>query len=189
MGLLGNAYRVIRFKIFNKTNLSLRHLDFFVDRTAQLKTDRKSRIVFEGRAILHRNVFINMDEGAECIIENNVYFGDGSIVRGARCKVSIGADTIIGQCVKILATNHRYLDPTRLIREQDIDTEKNGVNIGRDCWIGAGSIIVAGVNIGDGAVVGAGSIVTKSVPEYTVVAGNPAKFMRKRTLQAREHQQ
>ena len=46
-------------------------------------------------------------------------------------------------------------------------------------WIGAGSIILNGITIGEGAVVGAGSVVTKDVNPYTIVAGNPAKEIRK----------
>ena len=48
-----------------------------------------------------------------------------------------------------------------------------------DVYIGAGAIILGGVTIGSGSTVGAGSVVTKSVPERVVVAGNPAKVIRK----------
>ena len=54
------------------------------------------------------------------------------------------------------------------------------VNIGNDVFIGARTIIVGSVNIGDGAIVGAGSVVTKDVEPYTIVAGNPARTIRKR---------
>lgn len=52
--------------------------------------------------------------------------------------------------------------------------------IGNDVWIGNGVIILQGIIIGNGAVIGAGSVVTKNVEPYTVVAGNPAKTIRKR---------
>lgn len=52
--------------------------------------------------------------------------------------------------------------------------------IGNDVWIGNRALIMQGVTIGDGAVVGAGSIVTKDVEPYTIVAGNPARVIRKR---------
>lgn len=52
--------------------------------------------------------------------------------------------------------------------------------IGNDTWIGHGAIIMPGVKIGDGAVVGSGAVVTKDVEPYTVVAGVPAKFIKRR---------
>jgi acetyltransferase-like isoleucine patch superfamily enzyme len=55
---------------------------------------------------------------------------------------------------------------------------KGDVSIGNDVWIGHGAIILSGVNIGDGAVIGAGSIVTRSVPDFAIVAGNPAKVIK-----------
>lgn len=52
--------------------------------------------------------------------------------------------------------------------------------IGNDVWIGHGAIIIAGVHIGDGAIIAAGSVVTKDVQSYSIVGGNPAKFIKKR---------
>ncbi len=49
----------------------------------------------------------------------------------------------------------------------------------RGCWIGVGAIILPGVTIGEGAIVGAGSVVSQNVPDYTIVAGNPARPVRK----------
>lgn len=64
----------------------------------------------------------------------------------------------------------RYADPDRQL----------AVQIGNDVWIGRDAILIAGITIGDGAVVGAGAVVTKNVPPYTIVAGNPARELRKR---------
>ena len=52
--------------------------------------------------------------------------------------------------------------------------------IGNDVWIAAKSIVFQGVKIGNGAVIGAGSVVTKDVPDYAIVAGNPARIIRYR---------
>lgn len=57
---------------------------------------------------------------------------------------------------------------------------KGDVNIGNDVWIGCGVTIMSGIEIGHGAVVAANSVITKSIPEYAVAAGNPAKVMKYR---------
>jgi len=63
--------------------------------------------------------------------------------------------------------------------------EWNDVYIGDYCWIGANAVILLGVHLGPHTIVGAGSIVTKSFPEgYCVIAGNPAKIIKK--LEKRE---
>jgi phosphonate metabolism protein (transferase hexapeptide repeat family) len=58
------------------------------------------------------------------------------------------------------------------------------VDIGNDVWIGHGAIVLPGRKIGDGAVVAAGAIVTKDVAPYTIVAGNPARFIKRRFPEA-----
>lgn len=57
---------------------------------------------------------------------------------------------------------------------------RGDVIIGHDVWIGEGAVILSGVNIGNGAVIGAFAMVTRDVAPYTIVAGNPAKVIRKR---------
>jgi acetyltransferase-like isoleucine patch superfamily enzyme len=52
-------------------------------------------------------------------------------------------------------------------------------------WIGARAIISPGVRIGEGAVIGAGSVVTRDVEPYTIVAGNPARFIKERSRDLR----
>ena len=54
----------------------------------------------------------------------------------------------------------------------------DSVKIKNGAWIGAGTIILPGVEIGSNSVVGAGSVVTKSIPDFRVYAGNPAKLIR-----------
>ncbi|MBO7520219.1 MAG: CatB-related O-acetyltransferase, partial [Clostridia bacterium] len=57
---------------------------------------------------------------------------------------------------------------------------KGNTVIGNDVWIGQNAVILPGVNIGDGAIIGANSVVGSDVEPYTVVAGNPARMIRKR---------
>ena len=72
---------------------------------------------------------------------------------------------------------YKYLD---VIDKIDELKSNGGVEIGNDVWIGKSSIILSGITIGDGAVIAAGSIVTKDVEPYSVVAGIPAKLIKKR---------
>jgi len=57
------------------------------------------------------------------------------------------------------------------------------VVIGPDVWIGHGAILMPGVSVGAGAIIGSGSVVTKNVPDYTIVAGNPARLIRRRVTE------
>ena len=57
---------------------------------------------------------------------------------------------------------------------------KGNTVIGNDVWIGQNAVILPGVNIGDGAIIGANSVVGSNIAPYTIVAGNPAKVIRKR---------
>ena len=52
------------------------------------------------------------------------------------------------------------------------------IHIGRNCWIGAGAVILPGITIGDNVVVGAGSVVTKDLPDNVVAVGNPCRVLR-----------
>ena len=61
------------------------------------------------------------------------------------------------------------------------------VHIGRNCWIGAGAVILPGVTIGDNTVIGAGSIVTKDIPANVVAVGNPCHVLREINEHDREY--
>lgn len=63
---------------------------------------------------------------------------------------------------------------------KDYHRSKGNVTIGNDVWIGFGASVLSGVRIGNGAVVAARAVITSDVPAYTIVAGNPARAIRKR---------
>lgn len=96
---------------------------------------------------------------------------------GAAGGIEIGSNVCIGQNVRFHAQNHNF-DGEELIKNQGVSSI--GIKIGNNCWIGAGAIFLDGVIIGDGCVVGANAVVTKSFPENSVLAGNPARLIRKR---------
>ena len=114
--------------------------------------------------------------GARIGIGRNCIVGEFSVIRG-QGGVTIGDNVIIAPRVQIMAVEHVFEDPTRPILEQGL--RALGIQIEDDVWIGAGAIILDGVRVGRGAVVGAGAVVTRDVPPHSVVAGVPARLLRR----------
>ena len=91
--------------------------------------------------------------------------------------VNIGNHVNLAQGITITALNHNFSDLQKRIDEQGISTAL--VTIGNDIWIGANAVVLPGVTIGDHSVVAAGAVVTKNVPSGCVVAGVPAKVIKR----------
>ncbi len=90
--------------------------------------------------------------------------------------IHIGNRVVISQGAFLCSATHDYRDPRyRLIGGR--------ITVEDDCWIAAEAFIAPGVTIGRGSVVGARAVVIKDVPPWSVVAGNPAKVIRQRTLE------
>jgi acetyltransferase-like isoleucine patch superfamily enzyme len=116
------------------------------------------------------------------IVSKTVYLGKnvapylansgGCYIQGIN-KIYIGDNTIIAPGVKIISANHDLFDFSEHIKSIE------PIIIGRNCWLGANSIILPGVQLGNHVIVGAGSVVTKSFFDNTIIAGNPAKEIRK----------
>lgn len=88
--------------------------------------------------------------------------------------IYVGDYTMLGPNVVIATAGHPILPPLRELAYQ----YNVPVHIGKNCWLGAGVIVVPGVTIGDNVVVGAGSVVTKDLPPNVVAVGNPCRVMR-----------
>ncbi|WP_059105290.1 sugar O-acetyltransferase [Shouchella shacheensis] len=112
------------------------------------------------------------DFGKNITIGKNVFFNTGCSFQD-RGGISIGDGALIGMNVTISTLNHG------LSMEARNTTYPSSVIIGENAWIGSSSSILPGVTIGDNAIVAAGAVVTKDVPENTVVAGVPAKVVKK----------
>ena len=128
--------------------------------------------------------------GKEVNIENQCYIGSGRNIKigdysgiGERCYlqglITIGSYVMMASEVVILTSNHKINDPSQLMRFEG-NQDPVPVIIGDDVWIGTRVIILPGVNVGKGSVIGAGSVVTKNIEPYSIVAGNPAKLIRRR---------
>jgi len=111
-------------------------------------------------------------------VGHKVYIGGGLIVASTIsenvCKLIIKERVAIGPRVTMILSS----DANWSKLMEQIEPIKSFIILEDDCWIGAGVIILPGITIGKGSIVGAGSIVTKDVPPFTVVAGNPAKFIK-----------
>ena len=123
--------------------------------------------VFNFRGLPHAGISI----GRDCFI------GEANVIRG-QGGVTIGNDVYTGPLVQILAVNHVYADPNKLIREQGITA--TGIAIEDDVWLAAGVIVLDGVRIGRGSVVGAGAVVVSDLPPYSVAVGSPTRVVKDR---------
>ncbi len=133
--------------------------------------------VFTERLVLGERSWI----AANAIVRGDVAFGDDCTINAYACisgQVRCGNGVRIASHVSIVGFNHGFEDSDRPIHEQGLTSV--GIDIGNDVWIGANAVIVDGVNIGRGAVIAAGAVVTRDVPPLAIVAGVPAKVIRRR---------
>lgn len=143
--------------------------------------------------IIHSSFIFESPNG--CInIGNHTYIGESTFI--CRSSINVGDNvTIAWGCTIYDHDSHslNYMDRRKDIDDelQDIRNRDNfilhkdwtnvntkPIEIRNDAWIGMNCIILKGVTIGEGAIVGAGSVVTKDVPNWTIVAGNPAKTIK-----------
>lgn len=121
-------------------------------------------------------------------IGNNTYLGPHTTILSTRANVFIGDDCMFGPNVTIISGDHRTdvigrkmnsIKDAEKRPEDDLD-----VIVQEDVWIGTNVTILKGVTIGAGSVIAAGSVVTKSIPEYSIAGGVPAKVIKPRFSEA-----
>lgn len=112
-----------------------------------------------GGAHVHFGNSVYANFNLTCVDDTHIYVGDY---------------TMLGPNVIIATAGHPILPE---LREQAYQYNVP-VLIGKNCWLGAGVIVLPGITIGDNSVIGAGSVVTKDIPPNTVAVGNPCKVLR-----------
>lgn len=106
---------------------------------------------------LGKNVYINFN--ATFVDDTHIYVGDY---------------TMIGPNVTLATAGHPILPELR----EKYYQYNLPIHIGKNCWLGAGVIVLPGITIGDNSVIGAGSVVTRDIPANVVAVGNPCKVLR-----------
>ena len=121
-----------------------------------------------GGAHVHFGKFVYANFNLTLVDDTHIYVGDY---------------TMFGPNVTVATAGHPILPE---LREQ-IYQYNFPVTIGRNCWIGAGAVILPGVTVGDNTVIGAGSVVTKDIPANAVAVGNPCRVLREINERDREY--
>ncbi len=148
----------------------------------------------EKRQALMKEMFAEVGEG--CYVEppfhanwggKHVHFGkfvyaNFGLTMVDDTHIYVGDYTLFGPNV-VVATAGHPIDPELRARGLQYNA---AVHIGKNCWIGAGALIMPGVTIGDNTVIGAGSVVTRDIPAGVVAVGNPCRVMREITERDRE---
>ena len=138
------------------------------------------------RAKMLKEMFAEIGEG--CYVEppfhanwggKHVHFGKNvyanfNLTMVDDTHVYVGDYTMFGPNVTVATAGHPILPE---LREQGYQYNAS-VRIGKNCWIGAGALILPGVTIGDNTVIGAGSVVNKDIPSGVVAVGNPCRVLR-----------
>ncbi len=149
----------------------------------------------EKRSVLLKEMFAEIGEG--CYIEppfhanfggKHCHFGkkiyaNFNLTLVDDTHIYVGDFTMFGPNVTVATAGHPILPA---LREKGYQYNAS-VRIGKNCWIGAGAIILPGITLGDNVVIGAGSVVTKDIPSNTVAAGNPCKVLREVNERDREY--
>lgn len=144
------------------------------------------------RYMLCRCLFVSI--GENCNIQRGVYFGTGENVCLGKCSslgknlkihntvLVVGDYVMMGPDIMIMGGGHNFADTAVPMAKQG-GVGKSKLVIHDDVWIGTRALILGNVGfIGKGAIIGAGAVVTKPVPDYAIVAGNPARIIRYRAM-------
>lgn len=117
-------------------------------------------------------------ENSSIIIGNRCYIGYGfTVLSKASNRIRIGNDVLIASNVCITNENHG-IDPENEVPYMNQEITGKDISIGTGTWIGQNVCILPGVSIGKKSIIGAGSVVTKSVPDYSIAVGNPARVIK-----------
>jgi acetyltransferase-like isoleucine patch superfamily enzyme len=135
-----------------------------------------SLIQLGNRILLGRNNILSCNE-SRIRIGDYVSIGPFCFF-ASKSQIDIGSNVAIGSGTHLLAGTHDMSDPAKAVIHQA--RVSKGIIVEDNVWIGTGTKILDGVTIGRNSIVGAGSVVVRSIPAYSTVVGNPARVVEKR---------
>jgi acetyltransferase-like isoleucine patch superfamily enzyme len=142
-----------------------------------LEALREGRLEIGAGALLEPGVWITAPGSARVRIGQGTFLNMGVMLAAERL-VEIGDHCMLANGCFVTDASHRYDDPELPITWQGFES-KGPTVIGDNCWLGANVVVTSGVSIGKRCVVGANSVVTKDVEPFSIVAGAPARVVRK----------
>lgn len=158
-------------KITHKHNIIIGKNTKF-ERNCEIQGLAKNKLKFGDNVTIGANTMIRpssyygIDLGEGMKIENNSSIGPFSYI-GCAGYIKIGKNVMIGPKVSMFAENHNFSDKNIDIKLQK--TNRKGIIIEDNCWIGSDVIILDGVTVGEGSVIAAGTVLTKSIPKNSKV--------------------
>ena len=153
----------------------------------RIEKRNKNSKIYVGNDCLINGRLVTEIEGSLIDIKDNVFIGGNTII-DCKQQITIEKDVLVSyECVIFDHNSHSVISSER---KNDLNDFKNNslewekvkskkILIKKNAWVCARSMILKGVTIGEGSIVAAGSVVTEDVPDYSLVAGNPAKFIKK----------
>jgi len=194
--ILGRLYKVL----FSNKNLIIGK-NFKCDTFPKITLDKDAKIYLGDNLIFRRNVEIRTHQNSKLTIADNcridrgvrilstnsshieisfgVRIGLYSVFNGGD-SIFIGKNTLISGFVYLQTSMHNYFEQGKNIQEQGYTHKK--IILGEDCWIGTHAVIFPGVNLKNKVIVGSSSVVNKSFEENSIIAGSPAKIIKKKKI-------
>lgn len=141
-----------------------RIVTFIFQRIFRINSNCRFQVHFTSQILHPKKIILGRRVRRSFLLSGNCYIQ-------ANNGIKIGDNTIFASNVKLISANHSATNINGHLKADQII-------IGKNCWIGTGSVILPGINLGDNVIVGANSTVTKSFQSNSIIAGNPAKLIK-----------